>query len=75
MAVSLEIGHREDGRWRPLGSFGGRVSKGALDRWAMEHAVAPGTYELRPPGSDRPGYLFVVGEGGAVETVEVLDLD
>lgn len=73
--MSLEVGRREGDRWRPLGSFEGRVSKQALDRWAAEHAVVAGTYELRRPGSDRPGYLFLVGESGAVETVEVLDLD
>jgi hypothetical protein len=73
--VDLEIGQLEGDRWRARGSFSGRVSKTALDRWAAEHGVPAGTYEVREPGSARVRYLFRLGPDGGVETLETLDLD
>lgn len=70
-----EIGRSEAERWQALDSFTGRVSRGALHRWAEECGADPGTYEVREPGGAGPQYLFQVEPDGGVATVEILDLD
>lgn len=73
--MELEIGTVDGDSWRALATFEGPVSKSSLQDWAQGSGPTAGTYQVRAPGTARPSHLIRIGPGGAVDTVEVLDID